>query len=950
MGNRLPVVLCGCCCGGNGGSGGGGGGGSYEIPDGSITTNKLADGAVTTPKIANGAVTTPKIADGAVTMEKLSESVQEAISSGGGSVTIDREFSDTSLNPVQNRVVTDGIKNGINKEYAPANYSGMGVVYLRKNLVEKQGDLVNILTQDMFNKDSGGSRVPNTDTIYVVKYDFDLNGENLTIPDRCVLDFQGGSISGGVVFSMATVLMGKPRMEKYFGAFKDVQGRWLDQDLKPFDLVIKRDGYVGARDFVPYPEEIPYTATQSVVVCEYNNKEYILVSRVNTDDVNESDKTAILITVTDINYNPIGYTYISNYRGHANGMTVDKDGYLLLSEGSSNYNYYKVSVADVISNAANSNAPTSTGELVVSDFIPNSLWYDKRTGFTLLSDVNYFKLRFFDDEGNKFKDSERSLYDYLLLHSDFPSIASSDYHGFQQACAVNGIVYNLGIVRGQRGNYLEVIDAQTGELIMWHIFRSRLEIEGICFWKGVFYIVFQNSLFFKLGTHGNDFTAVEDYLRNQDNAMTIYVDNSPSTATQGTPCGSVKRPFRSLTAALAITNGLPSVTVYLAKRSKAYNIDEGLASFSTDGSFMCYQDRLCLTTYEASNTGSSDIEAIIMGQVMFRGFVFRADGITFDGDPTATTGTYGQVSLLNGNEGPRASLYVLLNGCKIKNYRRGVFANYNCDVEMNDCVVDNIYVIKDYNSGSLSINNSILNDVVQVEGAGVGDVVFVDTRFTNTSIARARQGTAKTQAPPRVVCTSNEKVDDFIYDYLYNGLTIQNASGIDLEIIDSTGTPSDAETSFGCAWVRGVYRCFDTALSDKGFCGTLCRVFPVRSISQFNSASDDFKSIFTGLFSTYFYADLDTHKDHGVRILKETVSTGQDDETETTITAVEVTPDGKTFYNKIGSTRPTMNFLEDVGNSFYDTSISKMIFWTGDTSVGADGWIDSNGEDPDSTP
>lgn len=43
-----------------------GGGGSPEIPDGSITTAKLADNAVTTPKLANGAVTAAKIAAGAV--------------------------------------------------------------------------------------------------------------------------------------------------------------------------------------------------------------------------------------------------------------------------------------------------------------------------------------------------------------------------------------------------------------------------------------------------------------------------------------------------------------------------------------------------------------------------------------------------------------------------------------------------------------------------------------------------------------------------------------------------------------------------------------------------------------------------------------------------------------------------------------------------------------------
>jgi hypothetical protein len=53
----------------------------------------------------------------------------------------------------------------------------------------------NILTQDMLYKGEVGSRVPNTYTIFVIKYDFVLGG-NITIPANCILEFDGGSISG----------------------------------------------------------------------------------------------------------------------------------------------------------------------------------------------------------------------------------------------------------------------------------------------------------------------------------------------------------------------------------------------------------------------------------------------------------------------------------------------------------------------------------------------------------------------------------------------------------------------------------------------------------------------------------------------------------------------------------------------------------------------------------
>lgn len=50
-------------------------GGGPLVPDGSVTTDKLADGSVTTSKITDGAVTGQKLADGSVTADKLSATV-----------------------------------------------------------------------------------------------------------------------------------------------------------------------------------------------------------------------------------------------------------------------------------------------------------------------------------------------------------------------------------------------------------------------------------------------------------------------------------------------------------------------------------------------------------------------------------------------------------------------------------------------------------------------------------------------------------------------------------------------------------------------------------------------------------------------------------------------------------------------------------------------------------
>ena len=66
------------------------------------------------------------------------------------------------------------------KAYAPTIFSGMGRKILRKNIV----DSVNTLTQSM---------ISDANTVYVIQYDFTL-GEDITVPENCVLEFEGGSI------------------------------------------------------------------------------------------------------------------------------------------------------------------------------------------------------------------------------------------------------------------------------------------------------------------------------------------------------------------------------------------------------------------------------------------------------------------------------------------------------------------------------------------------------------------------------------------------------------------------------------------------------------------------------------------------------------------------------------------------------------------------------------
>ena len=91
------------------------------------------------------------------------------------------------------------------KQYNEADYSGLGRIYLRKNIQTvidpSTGAVINanLLTQSMLAKEN---------TIYIIQYDYNLNNQTITIPDNCVLQFEGGSIRGGTINFSNTSLSG----------------------------------------------------------------------------------------------------------------------------------------------------------------------------------------------------------------------------------------------------------------------------------------------------------------------------------------------------------------------------------------------------------------------------------------------------------------------------------------------------------------------------------------------------------------------------------------------------------------------------------------------------------------------------------------------------------------------------------------------------------------------
>ena len=117
-----------------------------------------------------------------VTPDMLSESTKQFINASGGG-TINNLADDEDIVSVDKGESLSVLKFA-DRAYNLETHIGMGYKILRRNIIDGK----NMLTQDMVNQPH---------TIYMIQYDFDLNGATITLPEGCMFDFQGGSISNG---------------------------------------------------------------------------------------------------------------------------------------------------------------------------------------------------------------------------------------------------------------------------------------------------------------------------------------------------------------------------------------------------------------------------------------------------------------------------------------------------------------------------------------------------------------------------------------------------------------------------------------------------------------------------------------------------------------------------------------------------------------------------------
>ena len=179
-----------------------------------------------------------------VTPDMLSESTKQFINASGGG-TINNLADDEDLVSVDKGESLSVLKFA-DRTFSPDRFSGKGYKILRRNIVGRK----NILTQEMINQ---------PDTIYEIRYDFDLNGAQITIPKNCILKFDGGSLSNGKLTSIGYVRCINSDTPDYSNELKcDIDNNFVDKfPINPYSKLQQKNDTILTLNVGYWSKETP---------------------------------------------------------------------------------------------------------------------------------------------------------------------------------------------------------------------------------------------------------------------------------------------------------------------------------------------------------------------------------------------------------------------------------------------------------------------------------------------------------------------------------------------------------------------------------------------------------------------------------------------------------------------------------------------------------------------
>lgn len=150
-----------------------------------------------------------EIHNGTITYDMLSDAVKQLFKANGTEVT--------NLPDEEDLTVKDNQLKFKDREYQEDSFNGMGYIILRKNMMNN----INLLEQSMINK-------PNT--IYEVRYLFCLDGNTITLPENCIIKFNGGQFNNG------TLNLNKARLINLF-KLSEIGTVTIDNDFTEGQLI-----------------------------------------------------------------------------------------------------------------------------------------------------------------------------------------------------------------------------------------------------------------------------------------------------------------------------------------------------------------------------------------------------------------------------------------------------------------------------------------------------------------------------------------------------------------------------------------------------------------------------------------------------------------------------------------------------------------------------------------
>lgn len=199
------------------------------------------------------------------------------------------------------------------RTYNAEQFSGKGYKILRKNIQDGK----NILTQDMLNE---------ANTVYEIRYDFDLNEAKITIPEDCVLQFNGGSLSNGFINGK---ICNEYVIPEWFGAKGDGivdDGYAIVNSFNVCKKVILGNSKNYLIDNSKFDQKINISNTDFSII---GNKSTITIGKniaIKNSSLN-SHTAHIIIKLTDVSFYAENFTFVT-LAENLYTETTDEENYL----------------------------------------------------------------------------------------------------------------------------------------------------------------------------------------------------------------------------------------------------------------------------------------------------------------------------------------------------------------------------------------------------------------------------------------------------------------------------------------------------------------------------------------------------------------------------------------------------------------------------------------------